>query len=103
MVNLLTQEMLVPYVIERLDMVYSEDQKIGSLGAIQEKLKLMSLFEYYAFILIILLAAIGGISIAIASKFIHHFSREQRGDNLKSTIVNGNNMDDHESLKNVVD
>lgn len=103
MVNILNKEMVVPYVVAKLEMEYSEDQMVNSLGAIQIKLKLMSLFEYYAFILIILLGVIGVISIAISTKFTSFFTREQRGDNLKSTFVNGRNMDDLESIRSIVD
>lgn len=103
LVNLLAEELFAPFAEEEMVMKYSEDEMIKNLGDIQTRLKLMNLVEIYTIILIVVCAVTGAISFAISSKFIRFFRREQIGNNLKSTIVNGIDMDEHESVKEYMD
>ena len=82
-------------------MTYSDSQVILSLGSLQDKLKLLNLIENYLFILIGVLLGMGGITLAVGPRFQKYFRREQLGNNLKSTIINGVDMDEVESVKDI--
>lgn len=100
---MLESELYAPFVEEETVMGYSEEAMIKNLGEIQTNLKLMNLIEIYTIILIMVCGITGIVSIAVSSKFVKYFRREQVGSNLKSTIINGVDMDEHESVKDYTD
>lgn len=100
---MLQSELYAPYVEEELLLKYSEEAMLKNLGEIQSNLKLMNLIEIYTIILIVVCALIGGVSLAVSTKFVKYFRREQLGTNLKSTMINGVDMDEHESVKDYAD
>lgn len=100
MVNFLQDsEYLIPYLQETTSMKYSDAQVITSLGSLQDKLKLLNLIENYLLILIVVLIGLGLITLAVGPRFQKYFRREQLGENLKSTIINGVDLDEIESVK----
>lgn len=99
MVNMLTEELHAPFAEVTQELKYTEREMIDNLGDIQTRLKMMNLVEIYTIILIVICVVIGITSLVVSSKYVSYVRCEQVGTNLKSTIINGVDMDEHESVK----
>jgi hypothetical protein len=96
---MLAEDLYAPYAEVTQQLNYTEREMIDNLGDIQTKLKMMNLVEIYTFIMIVICATIGVVSLIVSTKYVTYFRREQVGSNLRSTIINGVDMDEHESVK----
>lgn len=99
MINMLTGELYAPFTEATQVLKYSEKAMIDNLGDIQTRLKMMNLVEIYTIILVVICVVIGVTSLIVSSKYVSYVRCEQVGSNLKSTIINGVDMDEHESVK----
>lgn len=99
MINMLATELYAPFAEVTQELKYSEKAMIDNLGDIQTRLKMMNLVEIYTFILIVICVIIGITSLIVSSKYVSYVRCEQVGSNLKSTIINGVDMDEHEAVK----
>ena len=103
MVNILDSDIVVPMLTETSILEYTGEEMITSLGSIQQRLKLMNLIEFYLFLLIIIFGAVGGISLAVSSKFSGFYKREENAPDLKSTIIKNADDTNNDSIGSIID